>query len=241
MKWGWKLPGFLSFSCWISCLPPRLSALTPAPIRAYSRAYPRFLPHTPAHSRTLPHTPAHSRTLPLSCWCTNIDGRMTKAAACSLDKQILSCKRITNNNHLRSKPELFLLCFRVFRQRSTRGTQIHTMRVKTRRKLGLLTLMSLISIGLFTSFMNRRIMLDDTEMGYQEATTALPFLSPVNSLHSSSSKDLLTVPTPQVNKTEEGSALVYRIDSPKHWVPDWHSGSDTGQVLEARKQQILHR
>ena len=53
-------------------------ALTPTPIHAHSHTLshsPRTLPHSPAHSRTLPLTPAHSST----CWCMNIDGRMTKA------------------------------------------------------------------------------------------------------------------------------------------------------------------
>ena len=61
-------------------IPLWIFTLTPASIRTHSHAYPRSLPRlsalTPAHSRTLPLTLAHSRT----CWCTNVNGRMTKAA-----------------------------------------------------------------------------------------------------------------------------------------------------------------
>ena len=64
---------------------------TPAPIHAHSHAYPRLSAYTPAPIRsylcTLPLTRAHSRT----CWCMNIDGRMTKA--------LLAAKLMTGEHH----------------------------------------------------------------------------------------------------------------------------------------------
>ena len=88
--WKRYLLRLLSFFCRFS----RSLPLAPAPIRAHSLSLPHPSVLTLAHSRSLPHpsvlTPAHSRTHPCSllltpahsctCWCTNIYGRMTKAA-----------------------------------------------------------------------------------------------------------------------------------------------------------------
>ena len=48
---------------WVSVILLSIFSLTPAPIRAHSRAYPHSLLLTPAPPRSLPHTPAHSCSL----------------------------------------------------------------------------------------------------------------------------------------------------------------------------------
>ena len=73
----WKMLDFVISCQFLRSLPHMCThslALLPTP-RAHSHTYARSFPHEPAHSRTFPHTPAHSGM----CWCTHIDGRMTKA------------------------------------------------------------------------------------------------------------------------------------------------------------------
>ena len=58
--------------------------LRPNGISVFCHSSVNFRTHSCAYPHSLPLTPTHSRT----CWCTNIDGRMTKVGLVSIQRSI---------------------------------------------------------------------------------------------------------------------------------------------------------
>ena len=103
----------------------------------------------------------------------------------------------------------------------------------------LLALVVLVTIKSFASLRTTEILSEFKRTHYSETATP-PHISARFASHAAPN-DRSAFPAPPDIKLEKKVGISYGIYSPKHWVPDWYYGNDTGQVLDARRRQIIER